>query len=367
MRISDLTVECYRWPQEKPIRTGQYTFAETRAAVVRVRTDEGLSGVGLLYTSRVPGGEKVIPALVEGLRPAVIGRDPFDVEAIWADLWQPTLVGRRGLTTRVISGIDIAIWDVRAKAAGLPLYKLLGGFTNRIPAYIAGGYYEDGKGLKELAQEMEANLEMGARAVKIKVGGVPIPDDVERVRVVRETVGPDVKVMVDANCAYQLHEAVLFARQIEPYDVFWFEEPLAPDNYGGHAAVAAAARVPIAAGENEYTRYGFRDLIEAGAASILNADAQHLGGVTEFVKVAALAQAHDLPIAPHGNQDIHVHLACAIPNGLIVEYYRGNSDPMWGRFFKEHLAMKDGCISPPDRPGLGMEIDEPAALPFRVA
>jgi D-arabinonate dehydratase len=366
VKITDLAVESYRWPQAAPIRTGQYTFAETRAAVVRVHTDAGLSGIGLLYTSRVPGGEKVIPALAEGLRPAVIGRDPFDVEAIWAGLWQPTLVGRRGLTTRVISAIDIAIWDARARAAGLPLYKLLGGYTDRVPAYIAGGYYAEGKGLRELAQEMEENLALGARAVKIKVGGAPLAEDVERVRVVRETVGPDVKVMVDANCAYAVHEAIQFARRIEDYDVFWFEEPVAPDNYRGSAAVAAATRVPIAAGENEYTRYGFRDLIEARSVAILNPDAQHLGGVTEFMKVAALAQAHDLPIAPHGNQDIHVHLACAIPNGLIVEYYRGNSDPMWGRFFKEHLALHDGCLTPPDRPGLGMEIDEKAAAPFRV-
>jgi len=159
MKITDLTAEAYRWPQPTPIRTGQYTFAETRAAVIRVRTDEGLEGIGLLYTSRTPGGEKAIPALVEGLRPAVVGRDPFDVEAIWADLWQPTLVGRRGLTTRVISGIDTAIWDIKGKAAGLPLFKLLGGYTNRVPVYIAGGYYVEGKGLKELAAEMETNAD----------------------------------------------------------------------------------------------------------------------------------------------------------------------------------------------------------------
>src|SRR5205823_4159825 len=144
------------------------------------------------------------------------------------------------------------------------------------------------------------------------VGGESMAVDVERVRVVRETVGPDVKVMVDANCAYRAFEAIQIARKIEPYDVYWFEEPVAADDYDGHARLAASTTIPIATGENEYTRYGFRDLIEHKAAAILNADAQILGGITEFMKVAALAQCYDLSIAPHGSQEVHIHLVSAI-------------------------------------------------------
>ena len=144
------------------------------------------------------------------------------------------------------------------------MHKLLGGFRDRIPAYIAGGYYEEGKGLKELAEEMEENLNLGARAVKMKIGGAPINEDVERVRVVRETIGPDIKLLVDANNAYAAYEAIEVAHKIEPHEVFWFEEPVAPDDYRGHAQVAQATRIPVATGENEYTRYGFRDLIETG-------------------------------------------------------------------------------------------------------
>ncbi len=158
------------------------------------------------------------------------------MERLWHTMWVPKLLGRRGLTTRAISAIDIGLWDIRAKRAGLPLYKLLGGFRDRVPTYIAGGYYEEGKGLKELQREMVENVELGARAVKMKVGAVAMAEDVARVRAVREAIGPDVKLLVDANCAYRAYQAVQFARRIEEYDPFWFEEPLAPDDLEGTAA-----------------------------------------------------------------------------------------------------------------------------------
>jgi D-arabinonate dehydratase len=209
---------------------------------------------------------------------------------------------------------------------------------------------------------------MGARAVKMKVGGVPITQDVERVRVVRDAVGPEVKLLVDANCAYRSYDAIRFARQVEPYDVFWFEEPMAPDDYDGHRRLAQSTSIPIATGENEYTRYGFRDLIGHECAAILNADAKILGGVTEFMKVAALAQAHDLDIAPHGSQDIHIHLVAAISNGLILEFYRDTVDPMWGRIYRETLTLNpDGTATAPAGPGIGAEPDEAVLEPYRIA
>jgi D-arabinonate dehydratase len=366
LKIIDVTLESYRWPRPKPIRNGKYTYTHAALNAVLVHTDEGVTGLGLGGSMMI--NEDIARAVLVGLKDQLVGEDPFDNEKMWDAMWKPKLVGRRGLTTRVISGIDIAIWDLKGKICGQPLYKLLGGFTNKLPTYIAGGYYEEGKGLKELAQEMEDNVAMGARAVKMKIGGVPINEDVERVRVAREAVGPDVKLLVDANNAYRYYEAIEIARKIEKYDIFWFEEPVAPDDYRGHAMIMQATSIPVATGENEYTRYGFRDLIEHNAVAIINADAQVLGGVTEFMKVAALAQAYDLPIAPHGKQDVHVHLVAAIPNGLIVEYYRDSTDPMWAHMFKETLRLdKEGFLSPPDRPGLGVELDREALAPHRVA
>ena len=364
MVITDVSVQSYRAPLARPIRNGKYVYTHTDPAVVKVTTDEGLVGVGLSDGAGLAGGAELVDAIVKSLRPLILGEDPLDVERLWASMWVPKLVGRRGFTTRVISAVDIALWDLRGKILSVPVYKLLGGYRARVPAYMAGGYYEEGKGLRELASEMEGYLEHGARAVKMKIGGVPMPEDIERVRVVRDAIGPNAKLMVDANNAYRPYEAAAIARKIEQFDIFWFEEPVMPDDYRGHALVAEATSIPVATGENEYTRYGFRDIIEHRAAAILTPDAQILGGVTEFMKVAAFAQAYDIPVAPHGNQLFHVHLTCAVPNGLIVEYYR--LDPLWELMFEE-LELVDGEVSPPDRPGFGIELDEEALAPYRVS
>lgn len=361
MKITRITTEAFRWPRHKPISNGLHTYTHSGLGLVKIETDEGITGIGL-------GSEGAIAeATIRHLTPMLIGEDPIDVERLWHKMWVPKLIGRRGMTTRAISAIDIGLWDIRAKVAGMPLYKMLGGFRDRVPTYIAGGYYEEGKGLRELADEMIVNVEMGARAIKMKIGGVSIREDVERVKTVREAVGPDVKVLVDANCAYRYYEAIRIAKRIEEFDVYWFEEPVGADDYEGHRKLAEATSIPIATGENEYTRYGFRDLIAHNSAAILNADAKILGGVTEFMKVAALAQAHDLDIAPHGSQDIHVHLVAAISNGLILEFYRDSVDPMWGKMYHHTLRVNDdGTVSPPDVPGIGVDPNYEALEPFRV-
>ena len=362
MKITAVTTEEFRWPRHTPISNGLHTYTHSGLALVKIETDAGITGIGL------GGGGLIGRATVQHLTSTLIGEDPIDVERLWHKMWIPKLIGRRGLTTRAISAIDIGLWDIRAKFANLPLYKLLGGFRNRVPTYVAGGYYEKGKGLKELQQEMIDSVNMGARAIKMKVGAVSIREDVERVKAVREAVGPDVKVLVDANCAYRHYQAIQFAKRIEEFDIFWFEEPVGADDYEGHRRLADATSIPIATGENEYTRYGFRDLIKNQSAAILNADAKVLGGVTEFMKVAALAQAHDLDIAPHGSQDIHVHLVAAIANGLILEYYRDSVDPMHGKVYKETLRINDdGTVSPPEVPGIGVDPNYAELERFRVS
>lgn len=362
MKITKISTQDYQWKRPKPIHDGRQTYDLAGLYLVKVETDDGITGFGL----RTPPC-LVATAIVEFLSPLLIGEDPIDVERLWHKMWEPKVVGRRGMITRAISAIDIALWDIRAKAAGLPLYKLLGGYRDRVPTYIAGGYYEEGKGLPELAQEMEDNVKLGARALKMKIGGVPIPQDVERVRTVRQAIGPDVKLMVDANCAYRCYEAIQVARRIEEYDIFWFEEPLPPDDYDGFHRLAQATSIPIATGENEYTRYGFRDLIQHNAAAILNPDAKEMGGITEWMKVAALAQAYNLDIAPHGPQEVHVHLVSAIANGLIVEFYRDTFDPMWGKVYQRTLQLSpDGTVSPPNAPGIGLEPNYAALGPHRI-
>lgn len=367
MKITDVQLRQYRWERGRPIRNGMHTYTHSGLNLIQIDTDEGFSGIGWAHKPQTTGMAKVAQGMLEHFKPMLIGADPFSYRRIWQALWTPKLVGRRGLATRFISGIDIALWDLMGAATGVSVHKLLGAAQERVPAYIAGGYYEEGKGLPGLAAEMEENLALGAKAVKMKIGGAAIAEDVKRVRIVRETIGSEIKLMVDANCAYSVREALNIARKMERYDIFWFEEPLPPDDYRGHARLAQATDIPIATGENEYTRYGFRDLIAVDAAAIYNADAQVLGGITEFMNVAALAAAHDLQIAPHGDQEVHLHLVGAIPNGLIVEYYRETVDANRGNIFEETLQLDaDGCLTIPDRPGLGFKPNYDFLERFRV-
>src|SRR3954470_9641767 len=362
MKITGITTEEFRWPRHKPISNGLHTYTHSGLALVKIETDAGVTGIGL------GGGGLIGRSTIEHLKKELIGEDPIDVERLWHKMWVPKLIGRRDMTTRAIGGIDIALWDLRAEVAGMPLYKMLGGFRNRMPTYVTGGYYVKGEGIKELQREMQDTVEMGAKAVKMKIGAVPINDDIARIKAVREVIGPDVKLLVDANCAYKAYEAVQLARRAEQYDVFWFEEPVAPDDYEGMRRLAQMSSIPIATGENEYTRYGFRDLIKTGAVPILNADAKVLGGITEFMKVAALAQAHDLHVAPHGSQDIHVSLVSSISKGLLLEFHRESTNPLWQRAYQNPLTLNaDATVSPPEVPGAGIDPNYAVLDQYRVA
>ena len=350
MKITDVVLETFSWPLLRPISNAAITLSRGGMTLVKIITDAGVTGIGNGYA------KPVIRTAIEQFRQLLIGEDPLNVERIWQKMYSPKAVGRRGLTTQAISAIDIGLWDLRAKVAGMPAYKLLGGFRDRVPVYIAGGYYAAGKGVRELQTEMESYVARGARAIKIKVAGLPIAEDVARVRAAREAIGADVKLMVDANCGYRAFEAIQFARQVEQYDIYWFEEPVGADDYEGMRRVAEMTPIPIAAGENEYTKYGFRDLIACKGASIITPDAKICGGITEFMKIAALTQAHDLAVSPHGSQEVHTHLAAAIPNAILIEYFPKEFDAMWGKRYEHTIVLNpDGTVSPPELPGFGAE------------
>ena len=362
MKITDLQVEVFSWPMRQEFFNSTVAFSRGGMTLVRIETDAGITGFGPSYS------KPVINLAIAELGAKLIGADPLDNEKLWAAMWVPKAVGRRGLTTQAISAIDIALWDVKAKVAGLPLWKLLGGFRERVPAYVAGGYYAKDKTIRDLQAEMAGYAEQGVQAVKMKVGGAAPAEDVRRVRAVRETIGPDCRLMIDANCAYRAFEAVQFARQVEDQDVFWFEEPVGADDYRGYRRVAETTSIPLAAGENEYTRYGFRDLIAVDAVSILQPRREVCGGITEYLKIAALAQAHDFAISPHGSQEVHAHLSAALPNTQFLEFYPAEFDFMFGRRYHHSLALNgDGTVSLPDLPGLGAEPDYANLDEYRVA
>ena len=366
MKVTRVSAEVYAKPHDPPITNGKYTYTHSKNVVVRIQTDEGIEGVGICGGLGLPSGRDVLVSLIENMSEAVIGEDPFNVERIWDRLYQPKIFGRKGLTTRALSAIDIALWDVIARAVGQPLYRLLGGYTDEVRAYIAGGYYEAGKGIPELQDEMLGYVEQGANAVKMKIGAVSLREDERRVAAVRDAIGDDVDLLVDANNAYVAADAVRMARILETYNAFWFEEPVSPDNMRGSAAVANASSVPVAAGENEYTRWGFRELFETDAVRIANPDAMVLGGVTEYRRVAALAAAFEIPIAPHGLQEIHIHLLAAFPLPLILEFYNPNVAGLNEVMFHEKLELTDrGTVMLPQGPGLGVEFNWEALQQYR--
>ncbi len=364
MKITDVRPEYYWMPFNKPVSNGKYTYYGRSMNLCYIDTDEGVTGLG--YVGGPMGGGGIIHETLKDLKPYLMGEDPFNTEKIWAKMYLPKIFGRKGLEIRAISAVDIAIWDAVGKAVGKPIHQLLGGYTNKIKAYVAAGYYEEGVSLKDLAAEMERILKLGARAAKMKIGRFSIREDAERVRVARETIGPDVDLLVDANNSYSVPEAIKMARYLEKYDAFWFEEPVSCDDIPGQAAVTAATDIPVAIGENEYTRWGFRDLIDNKCANVFNTDCQVVGGITEWKRVADLAAAYDIPVAPHGDQYLHIHLVAAVPNGLILEWLQQKTGFLGGMFMEE-LPMVDGFVSPPNRPGLGVEFNHKAMEKFRVS
>jgi L-alanine-DL-glutamate epimerase-like enolase superfamily enzyme len=281
--------------------------------------------------------------------------------------WRVRGFGRKGVAFSAISSIDIALWDLKARFFDVPLYRLLGPFTDSVPIYGSGGwtsFTED-----ELVREQVGYVERGIPRIKMKVAkdfGHAEAEDLRRLAAVRKAVGDDVEIYVDANNGFYAKQAIGFARRMAEYDVRWFEEPVLADDIAGLAAIARAIDIPVATGEHEYTKYGFKELITQGGADIVQPDVGRVGGVTEWLKVAHLAHAFNLPVAPHAVQLVHLHLACCTPNLKVVEYL-GVSEETDRIMFTEFPQPKNGMWSPyADRPGLGLELNPKAVERYAV-
>jgi D-arabinonate dehydratase len=370
MKITDVQSAVLSIPLQQPTAFATTLVTAREYVVAWVETDEGLQGLGFTVGGRYAGeGHLIHTAIQHNLKHLIVSESPFAVERLWERMFQTTvLMGRRGAVLRAISALDIALWDIIAKAAGQPLYHLLGGYCDEVPAYASGGYYREGKGLDGLAAEMERYMDMGFTSVKMKIGRLDPRQDAERVRVARETVGPDVQLAVDANNAWSdAPTAIRAARMLEEYDIWWLEEPVFPDNVPASAEVAAALDVPVATGEIEATRWGFRELLERRAADILQPDATVAGGITEWMKIAHMAAGWDVPIAPHWMANIHVHLLAAVPNGITVEFFVLEEDVFnFERMVREPLQPVEGKILVPQRPGHGVELEDEALTRYRI-
>ena len=360
IKITDIRVIRLRFPGRTPRQWNAILSSGGGApgmTILELHTDQNIVGRSL------PAGYTDL--IQSRLAPVIRGENPFYVERIWEKMyrsWRKPVA--KGLMIRCIGAVDLAIWDIIGKALEMPVYQVLGGFSDTIRVYAAGGYYEENKTVADLVNEMEGYVEEGFRAVKMKVGGASFRTDVERVRAVREALGPEIDLLIDANNKWNAYEAIRFGRAVEKYDLYWFEEPVEPDDFAGCAEVRQALDIPIVAGENEFTRWGCRDLLEARAADILNLDTVLAGGATEYRKIAALASAYHVPVAPHGNPFMAVHVLGATSNALIMETYPGiqhRYNPVLPLF-----EVEDGYIQVPRKPGLGIDVDPELIQKYRV-
>lgn len=340
------------------LASGNITHRET--VLIVVKTDDGLVGYGESHHARAAG---TVAAMVNDLLAPLIGRhDATDTVGVWDKVYHRQLRthGLGQAAVIAMSGIDIALWDIRAKAAGVPLYQLLGGSRRPIKAY-AGGVALGLQEPAELVDEALPHVEAGFRALKLRMGEGPAPD-LARVRAVRETFGDDMTIMVDANTSYAFSDAVAVVPGLDDMGVYWFEEPFAPHDYRSYAATAALGNTPLAAGENYYTRYEFARLVEERVLSYFQPDVSKVGGVTEFMRVAALASAWRIPICPHStltafNMATTIHCLMAIDN---AGYFEADiSDNSFRKELTEepYALRPDGTVAIPDRPGIGFEPD----------
>lgn len=349
-------------PKESQVTLGIGTSIKRDAVVVKVTTQGGLVGWGEAHHGRA---HTAVARLIETtLRQLVVGMDAADNVGVWARIYKMQL-GSHGMgagTCLAMSGIDLALWDIRGQAAGMPIYRLLGGAYRGLPAYAGGvslGYQPPG----ELIAEIDKNLALGYKAVKLRVGDTP-KRDLERIAAVRKHYGEGLAILTDANTGYTVADARAAMPGMEELDVAWLEEPFPAHDYRSYAMAASFSSTPLAAGENHYTRYEFNRVLEDGSISILQPDLSKTGGITEALRIAAMASAYKLPIHPHSsmtglNHAASIHFLAGIDNG---GYFEG--DVSKANKFRDELCStpytvdKDGKVWPIDKPGLGLEVDE---------
>ncbi|AHF77191.1 Putative mandelate racemase/muconate lactonizingprotein [Sodalis praecaptivus] len=319
--------------------------------IAEIDTEQGAYGLGFTYTLRVGGPAQM--ALAQEVAPLLIGEDPNDIARLWSKLvWASASVGRSGVSTQAIAAIDTALWDLKARRAGLPLAKLLGAYRDGVPCYnTSGGYLQ--ASVDQIADSAAQALARGIGGIKIKVGHPDRATDLQRVAAIRARLGDGVPLMVDVNQQWDRTTALRMGAALESFNLRWIEEPLDAYDIEGHAALAQALTTPIGTGEMLTSAGEVERYIERGAIDLVMHDAPRIGGITPFLKVAALAESRGLMMAPHFVMEIHLHLAAAYPHETWVEHFEW-LEPV----FNERLTLRDGKMWVPDRPGLGLSLHE---------
>jgi len=350
-RIDRVIADHYLIPLPRVLEDSMHgAMSGFEVVTARVTDADGAEGVGYTFTCGVNGGA-IADILGREMAPRVQGRNADLIEAIWKDMWWAFhYAGRGGPTVLALSALDMALWDLKARRAGLPLWRLLGGFDPKVPCY-AGGIDLD-LTAAELIEQTHGNIANGHRAIKMKVGRDRLSEDVAKIAAMREAFGPDMPLMVDANMKYTVDQAVRAARAFQPFDLTWFEEPIPPDDPAGHMRILRDGGIPIASGENLRSLWDFRTAIEGGV-TFPEPDVTNCGGITPFMKIAHLAEAYHLPVTSHGAHDITVHLLAACPNRSYLEAHGFGLE----NYVENPLIIQDGYAIAPERPGHGVAFD----------
>jgi D-galactarolactone cycloisomerase len=379
VKVTKVTCHLLQSKVDRPFTSARgWLYATRSSCVVEVETDAGVTGWGECY-----GPAAVNKALIETqYAPRVVGRDPFDVEVVWEDLYNRIKdYGAQGFSITALSGIDIALWDIMGRATGLPIHKLIGGAHRReVEAYATGLYFVVMDRLvEEAVEEALEYKQQGFRAIKMKIGLGDPKLDVRRVRAVREAIGPDIALAVDANHCLTVPQAIRLGRMLEELDLLWFEEPISPEDHDGYAQVSQALDLAIAGGENDFTRWGFRDVIAKKAMDIVQPDVCAAGGISEMRKIATLASAFGVECVPHAwgsaiGLAATVQFLAALPDQPpafrpmppMLEFEQ-TPNPLRDELAREPIVQRRGVVAVPDGSGLGIEVDRDVLNRFRVA
>lgn len=371
MKITRVEVIYVRLPEVK-----QQCDSGQDAIVVRVETDAGISGIGEVDSSplAVKGAIEgpFSHTVTSGLAHLLLGEDPFETEKLWYKMYQANIYsGRRGIAIHAMSGIDMALWDIKGKALGMPVWKLLGGgFRNRIRCYASSLFGASPALTREMARRFR---DLGFSAVKF--GWAPMGEDertdIALVSEARKGLGDDADLMIDAGLVWNAKAAIQRARAFSDFNIYWLEEPLQPDDYEGYRRLSEATDVRIAAGEEESSRLSYLDLMDRGKIDVVQVDLARCGGFTEAMKIASLAWDRGLPVANHGfttyiNVAAALHWLNAVPNALICEFVAQEGTSLRDMLTRQQFVAKDGYLSIPNEPGLGIELDESVVAKYRV-
>ncbi|MCH9671900.1 MAG: mandelate racemase/muconate lactonizing enzyme family protein [Gammaproteobacteria bacterium] len=363
MKISAMECRHYRIPLPVVLSDSTHgDMSHVGLLTVELTDSSGLTGIGYAYTGNDIGGSALFSLANETYRDCVLCADPFGVEALWDRMWWHThFVGRGGLTVFAMAAIDVALWDLQSKRAQQPLFRYLGGTDPNVPIYAGGIDLQFT--LAALEEQTKGFLAAGFHAIKMKAGRDRLSEDVERVAMMRELLGADFPLLVDANMRWSVAQAVRAARALQRYDLFWLEEPIIPDDVAGHARVAQEGGIPIATGENLHSIYEFQNMIAHGSISFPEPDLVTVGGITPWLKVAHLAEGANLPVTSHGVHDLHVHLLAAVPNKSYLEVHGFGLE----RYLHDVMVIRDGVAIAPERHGHGVAFNWDALEEHRRA